>query len=239
MSCSEPIRNDDVQKGVALLYETKISVGLVKEGIGYIQRKTLINNFFYYLPLFLLSQGFERLMKVIICIEEKERTGNFPTSNSNFFKGSEGHDLNALLEVIKNRCFTTDYVSSNPTITDDFNLINDDSDVKNIFNILSHFNKQGRYYYFDVVLDKEPFTGGPEYDWQRLEDIINSGDIQNISKKPNLSRIEISQHIAPLLKSLAKALGRLFTLGNLGGSEDTLNIPQSEFETIMKKDLGA
>jgi len=242
MSCKKPIENDYKQKGLALLRETEISVGLIKEGIGYLKKISAVN-YFYYLPLLLLSQGFERFMKVIICIEEKTRTGNFPESKSTYFTGSKGHDLNYLLDVIKSRCFTEEYVSSIPALIDDFQLINDDHDIQTIFRRLTHFNIEGKYYYLNVVLDREPFTGGPEQAWQELEDrIISGGNPDRIITDDNgleWSIIKITQHIVPLLESLARALGRLFTftLGNL--VEGTLFIPVSEFVSIMDKELGA
>jgi hypothetical protein len=237
----KPIRNNSKQKGLALLRETEVAIGLFKAGLGYLQKINATNDF-YYLPLFLLSQGLERLMKVIICMEINERTGNYPNSQFECFKGKKGHDLNALLNLIKERCFTQEHVSSRPALEDDNHLICDNVSIKKILDILSHYNTEGRYYYLNVVLDMETYSSGPELDWQELEDNITLADMpdRKIEDSTQLDNfyVDIKQHIIPLLESLVRALGRLFTLGNLGEMGNTLFTRVSDFVCLMDRDLG-
>jgi hypothetical protein len=54
----------------ALIQETQTSVFLIHEGLLALNRLSGANDF-YHGPLGLLAQGFERLMKLIICLGQQ------------------------------------------------------------------------------------------------------------------------------------------------------------------------
>ena len=66
-------------RAFALVYETGTAGMLLNEGLGYLQRLDYEAHG-YHLPLVLLSLGFERLMKVVLCLDGKEFEGDWPNA---------------------------------------------------------------------------------------------------------------------------------------------------------------
>ena len=95
--------DDNRLKKLALLEELDTSAKLIRLGFGELQNLSIVNDF-YFLPLQLLAQGFERLMKVYLCLGYLSKKGRYPT-----LKDIEGHDLMVLLgERILTEYFSTD-----------------------------------------------------------------------------------------------------------------------------------
>jgi len=69
----------NIQQKVALALEIKTSVKLLCLGLAELQGIDGANDF-YHLPFLLISSGFERLMKCIICLKRLKDTGRFPTT---------------------------------------------------------------------------------------------------------------------------------------------------------------
>ncbi len=76
-------QNNILIQQFAIIRELEISVRLIELGLGEIQNLSMTNDF-YFLSFQLLEQGFERFMKMYICIGEYNKNNKFPTEN--FFK---------------------------------------------------------------------------------------------------------------------------------------------------------
>ncbi len=83
--------NDETLQHIRLLEELRIAIGLLKGGLRELQHIDGANDF-YHLPLLILSSGFERLMKVIICFHSHETNGSYPPKFP-WLEGKHGHDL--------------------------------------------------------------------------------------------------------------------------------------------------
>lgn len=51
-----------------------------------------------HLPVLLLSNGFERLLKMILCLNDLEQEGQLPTASS--FSRNRNHDIDRLLKQV-------------------------------------------------------------------------------------------------------------------------------------------
>lgn len=84
-----------VHRKFCLLDEVETSIKLLKKGMGDLQNISGRNDF-YHVPILLLSSGYERLIKCLLCLALMD--------NKNFreqpFKTSErkGHNLDYLLD---------------------------------------------------------------------------------------------------------------------------------------------
>lgn len=67
----------EIQKIALLIEEFEIANKLIRLGFGELQNINLDNDF-YFLPLQLLSQGFERFMKAYICVGYIEKHETLP-----------------------------------------------------------------------------------------------------------------------------------------------------------------
>jgi hypothetical protein len=83
-----------VDQRVALIEEIATAEGLLRAGLEALQKLDGANRF-YRLPLSLLAQGLERLMKVAIALVQLEDAGTLPTVGE---LRKIGHDLTALLD---------------------------------------------------------------------------------------------------------------------------------------------
>lgn len=84
----------------ALIQEVSISIHLIHAGLGQLQ---LIGrgNDHYHLPFLSLASGLERLMKTILCLKHLHTKGEFPSDKIWWAKGSKGHDLEKLLNDVR------------------------------------------------------------------------------------------------------------------------------------------
>ena len=145
----------------------------------------------YFMPSQTLSQGLERMMKVILFLSGKVRKGQL--------KGKYSHGLNKLWDKL-----TTD------------NIVNPISDpyFADILNILSEFGYNSRYYYISI-LDGEPLNFNPQEEWEKLENkflnedpqryqMLRNGDDATILIKDMVSRLQIP--IELIINRLSKVI---------------------------------
>ncbi len=235
---SDPIRN------LALIEEVRTAIYLIQEGLISLNRLDGANDF-VHLPILLLSNGFERLLKMVICLDYLERKGKFPTASS--FK-HEHHNVTRLLNEVIRIAKEWNYGKSKRATKDDMTFLEKDADLKRMVVLLEKFAcKAGRYYNIDVILGKkrsadddpvrlfesycdDVFTRQP--DWQ------NKITGENLGEKMDANIRYVSHHITTLLQRFARALCRMFTLGRLGqiGSQQTDTI--GCFLYLQDKDLG-
>lgn len=144
----------------------------------------------YFMPSQTLSQGLERMMKVILFL-----SGNV---NKGDLKG-HSHRLNDLWN---------DLISDNIV-----NLISNPY-FGNILNILSEFGHNARYYYISI-LDGKPLNFNPQEEWEKLESrflnedpqkyqMLRNGDDATILIKEMVRRFQIPIEI--LINRLSKVI---------------------------------
>jgi hypothetical protein len=163
---------------------------LLKLGFGEYQNLGGANDF-YYLPFQLISSGFERLMKCMICLGHIEKNGNFPEPN--LFRNILKHDLIKL----KNHIAEIYFQENSKALSEDLDYIKNDKDLETLIGLLSEFGKFARYYNLNVITGEINPGIDIKAAWEEYETKIVLNDKE-------------------LLKKLTRALARQFTLGRLG-----------------------
>jgi len=230
----------DIQKKFAIINEVETSINLLYYGLREIQQINGANDF-YHVAFLLLSSGFERLMKTIICFHHIKIHKEYPKKNI-FPKGRKGHDLMLLLNLITTACFKKEYLKR-PAAKEDLEYLKNDEQLHRFVKILSDFGQSARYHNLDVIIENESTTVSPEEQWQRMElEILK--DIkdwdQKIMNPESMNKIfdNIIETIVIQFEKFARALCRLFTMGDLG-EEASKNIGFiTHFLFLSDSDLG-
>jgi len=211
-----------IQK-ICLYDEVNISIKLLQLGLGELQRINGENDF-YYLPFLLLSNGFERLMKCMICFKSLEDKGHFPTLKE--IKGkTNGHDLLFLKNKVISDCISNNTIAKQPANKEDYNYISTDNDLNELIKLLSDFGKQGRYYNFDIVTRKPKPALDVKRMWEQyeVEQIKNNNTLSAHLQNNKINEVYegINMKIVSKLERFVRVLVRQFTLGNLGKEAKT------------------
>lgn len=233
---------DVVQQDLALLKELEIAIRLLQIGCREVQNSDGTNTF-YHLAMLTLANGFERFMKVIICLHIHARTGKYPTK-APWSNQREGHNLLYLLDRVVTDCFTEDYVTNIPAAAADINYLQTSERSRDLRKLLFNFGQRGaRYYYIDLVTGQKPSVNSPDEDWSRLKMSIFKEDTNGESSfknDPNLSSSyqRINYCILFEIEKMARALSRLFTLGPLGPKGRQLSGVVAPFLMLSEHQLG-
>jgi hypothetical protein len=208
-----------IEQQWAIQEEVRTSIKLIEAGLGHLQRIGGVNDF-YHLPMLLLANGFERLMKTIICLYHLGETDKFPEGKSFFRSDRKGHDLVHLLDRVIAACFRPDYLRR-PAARDDLQYLRRDPRLRQLVQLLSEFGQAARYYELDTVLGQRHDTDSPDDTWRRLESEVLGDDPQWMDKLKDPSNVrwvylEITTRFVIALEKFARALVRLFTIGDLG-----------------------
>ena len=230
---------DVVYREICLFMEVETSVKLLKKGMGDLQNIGSANDF-YYAPILLLSSGYERLIKCLLCLAFMDENMNF-TETPYHPKGRGGHDLDLLLKKLLALCEQKNYSSRFPAAKVDFDLLDKDKDLRKIVSLLSSFAQGGRYYNLDIVLKGTSKYKDPTTMWQEIEMVIlqrndllkklNDNDTYNIHR-------EINRELIITLEKFARALSRLFTLADFGDFAKQASPLVYDYLMLMDKDLG-
>lgn len=232
---------DTVTRKQALIDELETSIKLIKSGLREIQAIDGENDF-YHILLLTLANGFERLMKVIICLYMYERDGVFPTKYP-WDKNRNGHNLVFLLNYVAENCFYQKYVEKLPVAKSDIDYIKNNPKLAKHVEILSGFGKAARYYNLDVIKGCKPETSSPKEEWIKLEkEIIRENpdwrkEIQN-DPNLNLNYKRVNKEIVIIFERFARSLSRLFTIGRLGDYAKQISGNVYPFLMLMDDSLG-
>lgn len=208
-----------IEQEFAIIQEVDTSIKLIQTGLGAVQ-KLGGGNDFYHLPILLLANGLERLMKSIICLHKLETEGNFKKAQEQWRGGAQGHDLNVLCDYIIDACFSSEYLELSAA-RQDHNYITSNELVSKVLKMLSEFGKDSRYFNLNVVLGRKNSYRSPDTLWSELEmDIFHQeSDYESLLTDPrrtNELHQRINKRIVVCVERIVRAFLRLFTLGGLG-----------------------
>jgi hypothetical protein len=227
----------ETNKYFALLEETETAYKLIKFGFGELQN-IRIGNAFYFLPFQLLSQGFERFMKVYICLGYYDIDSNLP--DFKYIK-DKGHNLETLLETILNSYYKKD---DKFQFVADYKFLTENNDLKELLYIISEFGKMSRYYNFDIITNN-PKVGIDAIDkWKDFENRIMK--MRNISLNKLFDAdleqevyYEINNYIIEIFEKFISALSRQFIFGFVGDSAKSMTVNTFyKFGMLYEKDFG-
>ncbi|MFC1712736.1 hypothetical protein ACFL6S_03645 [Candidatus Poribacteria bacterium] len=229
-----------IQQRFALNEEVRTSIKLIEAGLGQLQRISGANDF-YHLPMLTLANGFERLMKAIICLYTFREIGLFP-DRSVFPRSVKGHDLTWLLTKITNECFDKGYVTGRQAAFDDIEYLCNDPQLRKLVDALSDFGQSARYYNLNIVLGENPATLSPKDQWERVERMILEEDDDWAQRLEGTDLDElyngITTKLVSRLERFARALVRLFTIGGLGPEAKQYTAVIAPFLFLRDSDLG-
>ncbi len=216
----------DKIKHFVLSDELIIAGKLIIYGLRELQNPRTYNDFIH-LPILLLANGFERLLKTIICYKYYNKHGTFPQISK-----IRGHNIQLLLDKVVSECFTQKYMNI-PAAREDLKFLQTDTLLKSIIKILSDFGDHDRYYNLDIVVGKHTDPESPEDEWgKKLElEILNIHPdwAKELSKPNNDVLVKIANELVIIFERFARALGRLFTIGELS--------PEAEINSTYLKDF--
>lgn len=208
---------------------------LIKYGLKELQNPVTYNDFIH-LPMLLLANGLERLLKTIICYKYYNQNGAFPQLSE-----IKGHDIQELLNKVVGNCFTTNYLKI-PAARDDKEFLQNDALLRSIIRILSDFGDYDRYYNLDIVVGKRSDPESPEDTWGKkleLEILKTHSDWSRELSKPNNDVLEkIANELVVIFERLARSLGRLFTLGELSPEANINSTFLMDFILLSDNEIG-
>jgi len=232
------------QQWISFNEEIHTSIRLLQLGLAELKEISYENDF-YHVPLLLLSGGFERLMKCMLCLKVLDDKGRFPTSEK---LKSYGHDLVCLKEKIVSDCISKETAYEKPATKQDYKFLTEDKDLDKLIKILSDFGKNARYHNLDVVggennpamdikarleeFELQLIMREYEGDSNKLKEILTSVD-----KADEFYKI-IYTIIIKKLQRFARALVRQFTLGNLGKEARRYSGLLKPFLNLRDEELG-
>ncbi|MEJ2314198.1 MAG: hypothetical protein P8Y85_05365 [Nitrospirota bacterium] len=214
------MRTSELKK-LCLTNEINAAINLLKKGLAELQKIDGANDF-YHLPLLLLSSGYERLIKCLLCLAVMDDQGNI--KNLPFkISGREGHDLEALLNSLLSICEERRYSSTFPAAKADIDLLTDDVHLREIVVLLSEFAKGDRYYNLDIVIGRSgEKSKDPNRSWDDIEKAIIHQQPDILRRLNDLTQDidgiykEINRELVKVLEKFARALSRLFVYADFG-----------------------
>ncbi len=232
---SDQMKDEAIRK-ISLIEELETSMKLLKLGFGEYQNLDMANDF-YYLPFQLISSGFERFMKCIICLGHLEKHGVFPKPG--LFRKTLKHDLITLKTHIVENYFQ----ENSEALSIDLVYIKTDKDLEKLIELLSEFGKYARYYNLNVVTGEEDSGEDVKSSWEAYESsyLVKDKTLINKLKDPETSNEVLSfvaQKIIEKLERFTRALSRQFTLGNLGSLAQQYSPIVYDFLMMQDSDFG-
>ena len=206
---------------VYLFWEVETASKLITRGIAELQAIDSSNDF-YHPMILLLSSGYERLIKCLLCLISMNEKGEI--EQSPYDMHTEGHKINILLDKLINYCRERNYSTKSEAVKEDIELLTDSSSfLRKIIDIFTNFASSGRYYNIDMVRTEEGDFKDPIDQWKKLEeDIVKSREDllqkQHDPKYRDLNSLykEINGELIIHLERLARALSRIFTQMDFG-----------------------
>ena len=223
---------------ICLLREVETSIKLLKKGMGDLQKISGSNDF-RHAPILLLSSGYERLIKCLLCLASMDENGEI---KGTLFKKGKGHDIDYLLRRLLSVCEQKNYSSKFPAAKADIDLLSKDKDLRKIISLLSDFAQGGRYYNLNIVLKGTSTYKDPDEGWDKIVNTIiqrreyllkelHNGDSDYFYK-------EINRELIITLEKFARSLARLFTLADFGDFAKRASPLVFDYLMLMDNDIG-
>ncbi len=206
-----------VEQHLSLVEEVSTATGFIRAGLRELQTIDGANQF-YRLPMTLLAQGFERLMKLAIALVELEDNGRLPTSNrmKNYF----GHDLQRLVSECAHIASRPSY-ESRPAAAADARWLAADEFLRVGVAAISAFGGNERY------AELGRFLGDPEAAPQDPQARVSALEMAILERHPEWQRqlaqpgfagfyADVVAELTATAQRLGRAVSRFFVWGPAG-----------------------
>jgi len=209
------------------------------KGLAEVQKITPANDF--YDPAFaFLSNGMERLFKVMLCLNYKQLEGELPTPGK-LWGRKNGHDIVYFKSKIEEICIPLEVAFAKG----DYELITQDETINSICKVLSEYGQKARYFNLDVVLGREQeFNSKTE--WQDLKvevlkEYYGEEKFSGLIQKPEcLEKIYLKANkiLVSKIELFLRAITRQFVLGNFSSESKLYAFDINTFLAIDDADIG-
>jgi hypothetical protein len=230
------------EQAFALIDELETAAKMTQYGMDALHDLDAANDF-HHLPMQLLSQGFERLLKVTYALAVREHSGELPTVAE--FKRRYGHDLTKINSALIELVASNDEYANRPVVRDDLDFLSTDPDLARVLKLLSSFGTWSRYYNLGVLLDPSSVAdeNDPALAWQAMEHDALQGmpnGIERLGQPAEQDDLfqEIYEEIAKTLDRFTRAISRMWTLGPLGSEGQRHMGLIKEFLFLRDEELG-
>lgn len=186
-----------------------------------------------------LSQGFERLCKLVLVCEHLARTGD-PIPEPELRK--VGHRVRYATSLIVDRCYSDEYCAI-PVAAVDREFLSSDPQLRGLLTILEHFGTGGRYHRVDsLTSDGPPNTeadpASMAQDW--VMSVIQSDDeatdyLHGQEHEALADQTEVL--IRTLVVRYARALSRLFHIGPLAVCKASVSSSLWDYNKLTDDEL--
>jgi hypothetical protein len=225
-----------VQQKVASALEARTAIGLIEAAIGNFQRLDGANDE-VHLPLQLLAQGFERLLKLTLAFVTYEQTGSLPTAAE-----LKTHDLEKLLEALMAKAATDHAYASRPAVKDDLAFLAKDPLFLLCLNIVASFAKRDRYHDLTVLLSGSAPSSSPAHTWSEVENALLDRHPEWRARLADASFDGwwevMGTEVTALIERFTRALARMWTFGPAQRLGKPLTAEVYDFVTLPDSELG-
>lgn len=220
-------------QGVMLALETETAVRLLKLGVREVARLDGTNDF-VQAALLLKAQGFERLLKVALCL------GSAAAGEGMVNVRGYSHKLRDLLDAVIERAVAQGYREM-PNGRKDLAFIDGDERLREMIDVLADFADKGRYRELDTALQpNQDHQDLPRHRFDQLLMRIAQQDphwLRRVQEDNEQVLRESHDGVIELTQRLARALCRLFPAGILGERATTLYPYVCDYVTISDERL--
>jgi hypothetical protein len=227
--------NEKIKRRAALISGFEEGLTMVEIGLAIYQGSDLANR--NHIAFFtLLSNGFEKLLKIILNLHSID-VNNRPLTESEQRK--LGHKIVELKKEVLAKGFSQDYLKRDEA-KEDFHFIQNDARLKEIFEILDEFANNERYFYFNILDNPSKFGSNKTVSrWFGLEGGFSDPKWEGSTFESRLAlkQENIAEMIKPIEK-LLRALSRLLVYGSVGSEGIFLSVFARKFATLEDTRLG-
>lgn len=204
----------DFIKFQALSNELDIASSLLFNGFEKLQEMKF-EYYTYFVPSLLISNGFERLLKVLILFREHNLNGSFPDEGK--WKKLKSHKITELYNNVVESLKNCSWHKTKPLgIT--FLEFYANGELIRLLEIFEEFANQTRYYNINVVVESN--TSNSPYEQFRAfrESYWSNPEIQQLGTQPNQDEYFETLHNrwVLILKQCTHQLTYAFTMGCFG-----------------------
>jgi hypothetical protein len=214
----------------ALGEEVLNAAKLIRYGLRSMQERDVYRDFLH-LPILLFANGFERLLKTIVCFKHHEDHGVFPPIET-----IKTHNVLNLVDRVAARCYPQSYRVI-PAAADDYAFLTADPLLRNILEVLADFGQANRYFNLDVVVGHRDSGDTSEDVWGRIVElqVLNRHPewCNELGEPNNTVHQKVAHELLIVFERLARALARLFTIGNLSDMARANSPYLQDFYCIM------
>lgn len=229
-----------IQQRWAFIEEVNTSVFLIVEGLISLNSLSAANDF-SHLPLQLLSQGFERLLKLGVVLEHWSSKGSLPPPQQ--VRGY-GHDLMSLSLDLIERCEAAGYPGDRIASREDVAFVRNNELLQRLLSLMSTFGKRGRYHHLDVVLDPSTHEGNlsPQDEFAEIENMVLDHHPEWFARiaEPEFRDFYpvLYRDLTSCLQRFARSICRLFAFDALGRPGKQVSSQMHMFLMLRDEELG-